>query len=167
MSALDVEGPKVLQLRRQILSPWALRGWMLNKLPLAFMAGLRVQTLDGERCVVTVPYGWRSQNPFRSTYFAALSMAAEMSTGALGLILVQASPQPVSMLITGMKADFVKKATQTVAFTCEAGAQMREAVLHTLETGEPVEKRVETIGRLPGGEVSARFEFQWSFKRKG
>jgi hypothetical protein len=26
-----------------------------------------------------------SQNPFRSTYFACLSMAAEMSTGALAL----------------------------------------------------------------------------------
>lgn len=164
---LDVEGARVLKMRRQILNPWAMRAWMLQTLPLAWFAGLRVTALTADACTVTVPYGWRSQNPFRSTYFAAQAMAAEMSTGSLALILVQAAPQPVSMLITGMQAEFVKKATQTVAFTCDAGPTLREAVLQTLQTGEALTRTVETIGRLPGGEVAARFTFTWSFKRKG
>ena len=78
---LDVEGARVLKMRRQILNPWAMRAWMLQTLPLAWFAGLRVTALTADACTVTVPYGWRSQNPFRSTYFAAQAMAAEMSTG--------------------------------------------------------------------------------------
>ncbi len=163
----ELNPEKIEHMRRQVLSPLGMRAWMLAKLPLALMAGLRVTELDADRCAVTVPYGWRSQNPFRSTYFAALSMAAEMSTGALALILIQATPQPCSMLITGMTAEFVKKATTTTTFTCDAGPTLREAVSRTLETGEPETRTVESVGRLPNGEVAARFTFTWSFKRKG
>lgn len=163
----DANSAELQRMRRQLLNPWAMRAWMLGNLPLAFMAGLRITALDADRCTVTVPYGWRSQNPFRSTYFAALSMAAEMATGALALTLVRAAPRPVSMLITGMQAEFVKKATSTVAFTCDAGPTLREAVFQTLETGEALSRTVEAVGRLPDGEVAARFTFTWSFKRKG
>src|SRR5690606_13345009 len=123
----DTEGPAVQKLRRRVLNPWGLRAYMLAKLPLALFAGLKVVRLDGQACEVTVPYGWRTQNPFRSTYFAAQSMAAEMSTGSIALALVTAAPEPVSMLITGMTAEFVKKATDTVTFRCEAGEQLTAA----------------------------------------
>lgn len=161
-----IDPARIQSMRRQVLSPLGMRAWMLVKLPLALMAGLRVTELDADRCVVTIPYGWRSQNPFRSTYFAALSMAAEMSTGALALILIQASPQPTSMLITGMTAEFIKKATSTTTFTCDAGPTLREAVMEALASGEPVTRTVESVGRLPNGEIAARFTFTWSFKRK-
>ena len=36
-----------------------------------------------------LPGGWRTQNPFRSTYFAAQAMAAEMSTGAPAMMLAR------------------------------------------------------------------------------
>lgn len=165
--ALDVNSPALQKMRSELLSSIKLRLWMFKTLPLAFVAGLRMTEIDALRCTVTVPYGWRTQNPFRSTYFAALSMAAEMSTGALALTLVRASPKPISMLITGMQAEFIKKATDTVAFTCEAGPTLQEAVLRTLETGEALTRTVEAVGRLPDGEVAARFTFTWSFKRKG
>ena len=67
--------PGARKLRSRMTNPLLLKGFMLAKLPLALFAGLRVRELSDHRCVVTVPYGWRSTNPFRSTYFAALSMA--------------------------------------------------------------------------------------------
>ena len=63
--------------------PVKFRIFLFTKLPAAYFAGVRVRELDEKKCMVTVPYKWLSQNPFRSTYFACLSMAAEMSTGAL------------------------------------------------------------------------------------
>src|SRR4029434_3796701 len=81
--------PAADKLRNRVRNPWLMRGFMLAKLPLALIAGVCVRGLDRERCVVTVPYGWRTTNPFRSTYFAALSMAAEMSTGALSMVAVE------------------------------------------------------------------------------
>lgn len=154
------------RLRSRMRNPWLLRGYMLAKLPLGLMAGLRVRELDGERCVVTVPYGWRTTNPFRSTYFAAQSMAAEMSTGTLALMAVELAPRPVAMLIVGLEASFGKKATALAAFTCEDGAKASAAVEETVRTGEPATARLESVGRMPDGTEVARFAFTWSFKRR-
>lgn len=153
------------RLRRRMLNPWLLRGFMLAKLPLALVAGLRVRELDAERCTATVPYGWRSTNPFRSTYFAALSMAAEMSTGALALMEVEQAPKPVSMLITGMTAEFGKKATGLTAFTCADGRGLAEAVARAV-AGEPTTFEAASTGTSQDGTVVARFTFTWSFKAK-
>lgn len=147
-------------------NPWLMRGYMLAKLPLALFAGLRVRELADDRCVVSVPYGWRSTNPFRSTYFAALSMAAEMSTGAPALMAVELAPQPVAMLIVGMEASFEKKATATTAFVCEDGPKAYAAVAETLRTGEAATVRMETVGRMPDNTLVARFVFTWSFKKR-
>jgi len=147
-------------------NPWLMRVYMLAKLPLALIAGLRVRELDADRCVVTVPYGWRTTNPFRSTYFAALSMAAEMSTGALSMAVVQSAPAPVALLIVNMEASFEKKATALTTFTCEDGAKAIAAVEETLRTGEPATAILESVGRAPDGIEMARFAFTWSFKRR-
>lgn len=151
---------------RQLLNPLAFRAYLAAKLPLALFAGLRMRELDARRCAVAVPYGWRTTNPFRSTYFAAQSMAAELSTGALVLLAVQTAPAPVSMLVTGMSAIFEKKASETLVFTCEDGAACFDAVRRTLETGEGVTLEMHTVGRLPDGTVAARFTFIWGIKKK-
>ncbi|HMU57084.1 MAG TPA: thioesterase, partial [Chitinophagaceae bacterium] len=79
--------------------PATFRMFLLTKLPSAFFSGVRIRDLDDEKCTATVPFKWFSQNPFRSTYFACLSMAAEMSTGALALAHLYKSDPPVSMLV--------------------------------------------------------------------
>jgi hypothetical protein len=152
------------KLRRRMLNPFLMRGFFLAKLPLALFAGLRLRELNEERCIATVPYGWRSTNPFRSTYFAALSMAAELSTGALAMAAVESAPKPVAMLITGLTASFEKKATGLTTFTCADGPRLFEAVAQTIATGEPVAVEVPTVGTAPDGVVVARFTFRWSFK---
>lgn len=152
--------------RRRMLNPLLLRLYFLLKLPLALAAGVRLRALEPDRCEASVPYGWRSTNPFRSTYFAALAMAAELSTGAITLLAVRSAPSSVAMLITAMKATYGKKATGTVIFTCEEGARVFEAVAETLRTGEPAVARVRTVGRMATGEVAAEFTFTWSVKRR-
>ncbi len=149
-----------------LVRPWRMRGFFLSRLPLALAAGLRVEAVDRRRCVVSVPYGWRTTNPFRSTYFAALSMAAELSTGALAMIATRSAPAPVALLIVGLEASFEKKAAATATFTCADGDAIFAAVAGALASAEPVTVRAESIGRLPDGVVAARFAFTWSFKRR-
>jgi hypothetical protein len=156
----------VERIRQRMLSPTKMRAFMLAKLPLALIAGLRIRTLTTGRCEVSVPYGWRTTNPFRSTYFAAQAMAAELSTGALGLMAAEAAPAPVATLIVGMTASFEKKATGMAIFTCDQGERLFAAVQRTLETGEAAIAEVETVGRMADGTVVARFTFTWSFKRR-
>lgn len=150
----------------RLRSPFLLRFYFLAKLPLALFAGLRMDGLTRDKCDVSLPYGWRSTNPFRSIYFAAQAMAAELSTGALAMAAVRAAPVRVAMLIVSLEATFEKKATARTTFTCEAGEEIQAAVARAIETGEPQTVRAESVGRLPDGVVVARFHFTWSFKAK-
>lgn len=154
------------RIARDLLNPLKMRAYFAAKLPLALFAGLRVRALTTRRCDVAVPYGWRTTNPFRSTYFAAQTMAGELSTGALVMLAVNSSPEPVSMLVVNMTATFGKKASETLVFTCEDGDAAFDAVRRTLETDEGVTVEMTTVGRLPDGTEASRFTFVWSMKKK-
>ena len=140
--------------------------FLLQRLPMGFMAGLRVCEFSPERCSVSVPYRWLNQNPFRSTYFAVLSMAAEMSSGMIALMHTYKSEPSVSMLVTNLEAQFVKKATGCTTFTCEAGAQILQAIEDCITTGQGRTIRCEAIGRSEAGEVEAVFTITWSFRAR-
>ncbi len=162
----DLDAAKVERFRRRMLNPFLWRAYALAKLPLGLFSGMRLRSIDADRCTTSVPYGWRSTNPFRSIYFAAQSMAAELSTGAIALLAVDLAPAPVAMLITGLESSFTKKANAETTFTCEEGAKIFAAVRETVATGEPAVARVETVGRMPDGTEVSRFVFTWSFKKR-
>ncbi len=162
-----LQHPKAAKTRKGLLSPVLIRLFFLTKLPAALFAGLRVRTLDENRCEATVPYGWRTKNPFQSMYFAVQAMAAELSTGAIAGILVDAAPQKVGMLIVNVEATFGKKGTSTVTFTCEDGPKLAAAIQETLRTGEKAKASAVSVGRMADGTEVSRFVFTWSFKRRG
>ena len=136
------------------------------KLPSAFICGVRLRDIDEKRCVVTVPFKWLSQNPFRSTYFACLSMAAEMSTGALALAHLHKRNPPVSMLVVKVESEYFKKATRRTTFVCEDGEAMLNVIEESIATGEGKIFRAKSTGRNPDGETVAEFHITWSFKIK-
>ncbi|MBL7748236.1 MAG: DUF4442 domain-containing protein [Chitinophagaceae bacterium] len=146
--------------------PVKFRMFLFTKLPAAFFAGVRVREADEKRCVVTVPYKWLSQNPFRSTYFACLSMAAEMSTGALAMAQLYKLNPPVSMLVVKVESEYFKKATGRTSFVCEDGELFQQAVEETIATGEARTVKARSTGRNKDGEVVAEFMITWSFKAK-
>ncbi len=150
----------------RMLHPVWFRLFLLFKLPMALLAGIRVRKAEPDCCVVTVPHKWLNQNPFNSTYFAVLSMAGEMSTGVFGLLAVEGVSRPVSMLVVGMKSSFGKKATTTTTFTSADGHKLISAVQETLATGQSVQVEALSIGTNPAGDEVARFVVTWSFKRK-
>ncbi len=153
-------------IRQRMLHPIFFKLYLLRKLPLAFFAGVKIHRLDMERCDVSIPYRWLSTNPFRSTYFAALSMAAELSTGALALMMVENSPDSIASLIVGLKANFTKKADSLTTFTCNEGTKISSAVERASNTGEAVVIDVQSIGHNPDQLTVAEFTFTWSFKKR-
>jgi acyl-coenzyme A thioesterase PaaI-like protein len=151
--------------RRQVLSPLKLRLFMLRKLPMAALAGLRLRALTPEAATVTVRYKYLTQNPFRSIYFACLSMAAELASGIQAMVHVQVGG-PVSMLVVGLTADFTKKAVGTIAFTCPDGAAIAQAVAESRATGEGRTVVCTSTGRDEAGDTVAVFRVTWSFRAK-
>jgi hypothetical protein len=142
------------------------RIFLFTKLPAAFFSGVRLMDVDEKQCIVTVPYKWFSQNPFRSTYFACLAMAAEMTTGSLAMVHIYKRKPAVSMLIVKMEATYLKKATGTTTFTCVEGASLRETVERAIATGDSQTLVTRSSGVNEQGESIAEFLFTWSFKIK-
>ena len=130
--------------------------FLFSKLPAAYFAGVRVREADEQRCVVTVPYKWLSQNPFRSTYFACLSMAAEMSTGALAMAHLYKINPPVSMLVVKVESEYFKKATGRTSFVCEDGGLFDKAIEETIATGEARTVKAKSIGKNKDGSAFQR-----------
>ncbi len=146
--------------------PIKFRFFMLAKLPSAFFCGVRVRWVTEARCEVSVPYKWLSQNPFRSTYFACLAMAAEMSTGILAMAHVYKRTPSVSMLVLHLEGEFTTKATGKTVFVCEDGALIRQQIEESIATGEGRTVRAKSTGMNNAGEVVATFYITWSFKVK-
>ena len=100
------EKNKLLDLAR---SPLKFQLFLLSKIPAAFLSGIKIKEISLEKCVTSVPFRWLTQNPFHSTYFASLAMAAEMSTGILALLGTSDKVAAISMLVTKMEANYFKK----------------------------------------------------------
>ncbi len=161
--------PHVQKFMKQITNPILQRLFLIGKLPSAFFMGIRIKSATPEEVQVTVPYGWRSQNPFKSIYFAAQAAAAEMSTGVLGQMALKGKGR-VSMLIVKMEAEYTKKANKKTTFICKDGVKVFDAVARAIETGEGQTVDVESIGTQKGDNgddvVVSRMKFTWSFKAK-
>jgi hypothetical protein len=144
--------------------PLKFRLFLLSKLPSAYFSGVRVQYVDEEKSVVTVPYKWFSTNPFRSTYFACLSMAAEMSTGVLAMTHTWERDPAISMLVLKVDGDFRKKATGVTTFTCEDGHRILSMINEAASTGKGTSIIVRSVGKNKDGDTVAEFAITWGFK---
>ncbi len=128
--------------------------------------GVRLKHLNDTSCTVALPLSWRSQNPFRSLYFAAQCAAAALSTGLPAWQAVRRQTEPISMLVTHVEASFLKKADRTLHFTCREVQDIEQAVQRAAAGAEAQVVRILSVGTLPDGTEAAHVWITWSFKRK-
>ena len=152
------------QFIRMMKHPVKFRMFLLSNLPAAYFSGLRVRSINEQSTEITIPYKWFTKNPFRSTYFACLSMAAEMSTGALAMMQVHKREPAVSMLVTKVESTYFKKATGLTIFTCNDGDALKTTVDNAIATGEGQTLVAKSIGTNDAGDKIAEFLVTWSFK---
>jgi hypothetical protein len=153
-----------LDYQKKMTNPFIFWWAMLFKLPSAVFWRLKIKTLSQEKCEVSIPYFWRSQNPFKSIYFAALAGAAELSTGAL-CQLALAGKGAFSMLVVDFRAEYHKKANTKITFSCSQGEELF-TLIEGLNPGDTSQLTMISEGKNPSGETVAKFFVTWSFKRK-
>ncbi|MCC5919358.1 MAG: DUF4442 domain-containing protein [Cyclobacteriaceae bacterium] len=149
------------RMRNPFIFWWA----MLVQLPSVIFWGVRLKSISTEKCEITIPYKWRSQNPFRSIYFAALAGAAELSTGALALLALEGKGKH-SMLVVDFKSEFYKKADQKITFTCHQAQEVLDTIDNLDAKGGADTLMMISEGKNPKGETVAKFFITWSFKKK-
>ena len=158
--------PNYNQFSALISRPIQFRFFLLQQLPAAFFAGLRMVHFDANSCTVKIKYGWFSKNPFKSIYFAVEAMAAEMCSGMLAFSQVYKRNPKISMLVVKLEVNFIKKATGTILFTCEDGAAIQAAINESIATGEGNTIVTLSKGKNSANETVAEFLITWSFKAK-
>jgi len=158
--------PQFHLFKKQITNPIKYRLFMLSKLPMAYMSGLKIVSFTEQTAMIAVKFKWLNQNPFKSIYFAVLSMAAELSTGILAFGQIYKRNPSVSMLVVKLEADFYKKATGKIEFICMDGNKISEAINECIAQQKGVTIQCTSIGKNNNGEEVARFIFTWSFKAK-
>lgn len=158
--------PSSKKMMANFMSSGKMRWYFLKRLPTLLWWSVRIEEASLERFSVSLPYNWRTQNPFRSIYFAAMTGTAELSTGLFCMLAIRESGENISMLITGLEGQFVKKADSRVTFTCKEGEKINQAVEEAASTGQGVTVSVLSIGVNPNGEEVARFQITWSLKAR-
>jgi len=154
------------QMRRRLGGGLGFRLYLLARVPLAFAAGLRLERLDEEACETSLPGGWRTRNPFGSTYFAALAMAAEAASGAPAIALASGAPASVAVILREVHAVFTRRVVGRARFAFRDLAGLKAAVDRAAESDDSVPYAAEVLGRGPDGEPAAEFRVVWSFKRR-
>lgn len=158
--------PEQKDLLRKINNGIIFKFFSLVKLPMVFLSGLKIDDLTNKNCQTSVCYNFLNKNPFNSTYFAVLSMAAELSTGALVLLLVGGLGSDLKFIITGLNAKFHKKAKGKTIFKCSDSKKIFDAIVKARNGSDAVNQIVESLGYNEEGDLVASFQFIWTFKHK-
>ena len=148
------------------ITPTKINAFNFLKLPLAWISGLRVKEVTQNSCTVKIKHRWINQNPFKSMFWAAQGMAAEMTTGVLVMNCIKESGQKVSMLVTHQNANFFKKATGKITFVCNNGREITNAIMESKRTGEGQVVVLKSEGINKEGVKVSEFEFHWSLRVK-
>ena len=148
------------------LNPKNINLFLFFKLPSAFLCGVRARQVDRWACVVTVRHRWINQNPFKSMYFAVQAMAAELSTGVLVMREIKNCGKDISMLVTGGKSVFHKKATGKITFTCRDGQIVSDMVSSAILSSEKQVMVLKSVGTDESGDQVCEMEFEWNIKMR-
>lgn len=157
---------KAQALIKKLNNSFFFRAYLFMQLPSAFYSGIRLRQVSLKAATASIPFKRFTKNPFGSTYFACLAMAAELTTGILGLIALRSTDKKISMLVLNLEASYAKKATDITFFTCVDGDKIRTAIKQSITTGKAVEVKCQSIGKNKAGELIATFYITWSFKVK-
>lgn len=157
---------EALKFRRKISSSFNFFLFSLTKLPSLAWWGIRLKSLDDENCEITMPFKWRTQNPFGSIYFAAQAGAAELSTGLLCMQALSGRGK-WSMYVIGFEAEYGVTAKTKVVFRCEDGGKLNKLLDKIEQTNEPDTITMISTGTNTKGKMVSRFKITWSFKKKG
>ena len=148
------------------MNKFQLHLFLFLKIPISWIAGVRLKEMNDEICITKVKFGWLNQNPFNSMFWAVQGMAAEFSTGFLCAEKIRKSGKKISMLVVHNQAEFTKKAVGRVTFSCLQGKELDEILKKAIETGDGQTLTMFSEGKDQKGDVVSKFAFTWSFKVK-
>lgn len=146
----------------------ALRAFGLFQVPLIYYVRPSVVRLNDDEAVVRIPLGYRTRNHLKSMYFGTLAVGADCAGGLLAFHLIKKAKAKISVVFKAFRADFHKRPTGDVHFTCRDGARIRKQIRETLKGGKRTNQSIvitATTPKISGSEPVATFELTLSLKK--
>tara|TARA_B100000029_G_scaffold291602_1_gene285173 strand:- start:1701 stop:2153 length:453 start_codon:yes stop_codon:yes gene_type:complete len=138
--------------------------FLLKDLPSAFFCGARIKSINNELCEVKIRLNWFNKNPFKSMFWAAQGMAAELTTALMLKDKIEKSGYDVSMLLISNKANYYKKATGTIIFKCIQGEEIDNIINELISSQTPQTILLSSTGKNNNDIAVSKFIFEWSLK---
>jgi len=138
-------------------------------IPLVFYVGPIVEELSSNRCRVRIPLTWRTKNHLGSMYFGVLAVGADVGGALIGTMAIIETGKRIDLIFKDFSAEFLKRATGDVVFTCADGAATHEGIAETLRTKERVNVKLNVVATCPevsGEDPVARFVLTMSLKAR-
>ena len=138
--------------------------FLLFQLPSAFFCGVRLKYLDSLKSIVSINHSWFNKNPFKSIFWAAQGMAAELTTGSIIKNAIKESGVNVSYLVVENKSSFYKKATGKIIFECNQGKELQDLFNSFDKDNNKAIIELKSIGTDSNNIKVSEFSFTWSLK---
>lgn len=144
-----------------------LRYFGLTKIPLLYYVRPSVIEKSDARVIIKIPLSRRTRNHQGSMYFAALAIGADCCAGLLAVERINQQNEKISFIFKDFNAEFYRRATADVFFTCNNGADITELVKHAASNTTRVEMPLDAVATVPteSDEPVARFRLTLSLKR--
>lgn len=146
-----------------------LRYFGLTRIPLLFYVRPTVIEKTPRRVVIKIPLNRRTRNHQHSMYFAALAMGADVAVGLLAVELIGRQKKNISFIFKDFKAEFYRRATADVYFSCDQGDAITALVQRAVTGQDRVEMPLEAVATVPdeNDEPVASFRLTLSLKQAG
>ena len=138
--------------------------FLFFQLPSAFFCGVRLKYLDSLKSIVSINHSWFNKNPFKSIFWAAQGMAAELTTGSLIKNAIKESGVNVSYLVVENKSSFYKKATGKIIFECIQGKELQDLFNSFDKDNNKAIIELKSVGVDSNSVKVSEFSFTWSLK---
>lgn len=138
--------------------------FLLRKLPAAYFCGVRIRSLDSDQCEIKITLNWFNKNPFKSMFWAAQGMAAELTTGLMITDKIKKSGYDISMLLISNSSNYFKKATGTIIFNCSQGNKIDDIIEKLINLKTPQKIVLSSTGINRQNVTVSKFTFEWSLK---
>ena len=138
--------------------------FLLKKLPSAYFCGVRIKHIDSNQCEIKIALNWFNKNPYKSMFWAAQGMAAELTTGLMITDKIKKSGYDISMLLISNSSNYFKKATGTIIFNCSQGNKIDDMIEKLINLKTPQKIVLSSTGINRQNVTVSKFTFEWSLK---
>ena len=155
-----VTGLRKINLYLSLLSFW--------KIPLLFYCRPRIIFIDDTSIKVRIKLRRKVKNHLGSMYLGALTIGSDITAGYFAFHFLQMHKKKISLIFKDFHADFYRRVTGDVEFSCDMGPEIKEMIEESISTSNRVNLPVTVNATVPSisNEVAAKFILTLSVKVK-